>query len=171
MISGSTRGLALFTVPAPRPLGPADLDAAAAIVHRAIGGSRYEPRALELLRDAALAPGAEHRGLLVEHAGAPAGVAIYGWVAGASGVGRLYLVAVAEPVRGCGIARTLITALARELARDGARFLLAEVPDDPEILGDYWALLAACAFREESRVADLVQDGVALAFLRRELRP
>jgi hypothetical protein len=54
-------------------------------------------------------------------------------------------------------------------ARDaGARFLLAELPDDPAI-GAVVALLRDNGFYEDARVPDFFRDGVALTFLRMNL--
>jgi hypothetical protein len=54
-------------------------------------------------------------------------------------------------------------------ARDsGARFLLAEVPDDPA-MGAILTLLESHGFVEEARVPDFYRDGVALRFLERRL--
>jgi len=53
-------------------------------------------------------------------------------------------------------------------AKAGARFLLAEMPDDPA-LGTVFALLREHGFREEARVPDFYREGVALTFLRLEL--
>ena len=50
-----------------------------------------------------------------------------------------------------------------------ARFMLAELPDDPRELGGSRDFLEALGFHEESRVDDFYRDGIALAFMRREL--
>jgi hypothetical protein len=57
----------------------------------------------------------------------------------------------------------------RDIARDaGARYLLAEMPDDPA-LGTVLALLRDHGFEEEARVPDFFREGVALSFLRLNL--
>ena len=50
----------------------------------------------------------------------------------------------------------------------GARYVLAEMPDDPA-LGTVLALLREHGFREEARVPDFYREGVALTFLRLDL--
>jgi GNAT superfamily N-acetyltransferase len=97
-----------------------------------------------------------------------AGVAIYGEVAGAIGAGKMHGMAVAPDSQRHGIARTLIDALVAELARRGARFVLVEFPDAPE-LSVGRALLLQCKFIEEARLPNFFVDGVALSFLRRNL--
>ena len=140
-------------------------------MREALASSPYEARAIEVLRLALDAPGAEAEGIVAMRGDAVIGVAVYGELAGAVGAGRLHLVAVAPGARGQGVGSALVAHAARALRERGARFLLAEVPDDPHVLGDYWALLVACGFFEESRVADFYRDGIALAFLRRALTP
>jgi ribosomal protein S18 acetylase RimI-like enzyme len=141
------------------------------IIRSALGDSSYADAAEETLADIAeeRVPESECR-CLVHHADADIdALVIFGVFAGALGAGRLHFVAVDEPARGRGLGAALLAAAIGVLRAGGARFLLAEVADDPAILGDYWAFLAEQRFREEARVADLVRDGVALAFLRREL--
>jgi ribosomal protein S18 acetylase RimI-like enzyme len=154
-----------------RALLPNDLDTVCALVRGAVGGSPYEARLVEVARAAVLAPNVETRGLAAEEQGTVAGAAVYGEFSGAQGAGRLHFVAVADGARGRGIGTALVSCVARELRESEARFLLAEVPDDPARLGDYWALLARCGFREESRVDDLFRERIALAFLRLDLTP
>ena len=59
-------------------------------------------------------------------------------------------------------------AMAATSKEAGARFLLAEMPDDPA-RGTVFALLREHGFREEARVPDFYREGVALTFLRLEL--
>lgn len=152
-----------------RPLAPPDLDAALEILREVVSGSPHGEELGAVLHRAAMAPSDEARGIVGVQGDAVVGVVVYGEFAGASGASRVHLVAIAEPVRGVGIGTALMARAIEELRSRGARLVLAEVPDDPEVLGDYWAFLAACGFREEARVPDHVRDGVALAFLRRDL--
>ncbi|HEX6535985.1 MAG TPA: GNAT family N-acetyltransferase [Gemmatimonadaceae bacterium] len=152
-----------------RSLGSSDLDAAVALVREAAGGTRYEQGAVEALTAAVLTPGVEARATGAFRDGSLAGVLVHGEFAGAIGAGRLHVVTVAAPWRAGGIGHALVGHAARELRARGARFVLAEVADDAPALGAYRAFLARCGFREESRVADLVADGVALTFLRQDL--
>ncbi|HEU4641427.1 MAG TPA: GNAT family N-acetyltransferase [Gemmatimonadaceae bacterium] len=156
-------------MPELRPLAPAHLHDALAIVHDAVGDTAYEPSLVEWLRSALAAPGEEARGTGAWAGEELAGVMVHGAFAGAVGAGRLHLVAVAPGWRAQGVGLALVTHAVTELRAHGARFLLAEVPDDAEALGDYWAFLARCWFHEEARVDGLVREGIALAFLRRDL--
>lgn len=152
-------------------LAPADLAAAVTLVRAAVGGTRYEEGVVEALTAAVRTPGAEARATGARRGASLAGVMVHGEFAGAAGAGRLHVVAVDPPWRADGIGLALVAHAVRDLRARGARFLLAEVADDQPALGDYRAFLARCGFREESRVDDLVADGVALAFLRRDLAP
>lgn len=151
-----------------RALAAPDLDAALAVLRDAAPPA-YRDALADALRGAVGTPGDEARATGAWEEGELAGVVVHGAFAGAVGAGRLHGIAVAAPRRYAGIGTALLAHTMRELRARGSRFLLAEVPDDPPALGDYWAFLARGMFREEARVDDLVRDGVALAYLRREL--
>ena len=51
------------------------------------------------------------------------------------------------------------------LRSEGARYISADVPDDPAI-GAIVSLLRDSGFEEEARVPDFYREGVALTFLR-----
>jgi ribosomal protein S18 acetylase RimI-like enzyme len=67
-----------------------------------------------------------------------------------------------------GVALALMEAVHRDLAARGARFVLAEVPDDA-IGRPARELLDRCGYVEDSRVPDFFREGVPLLLLRREL--
>ena len=96
------------------------------------------------------------------------GVAVFGCVAGAEGAAKMHGMAVAPDAQRHGVARALIEAFVAELQRRGARFVLVEFPDAPELAGGR-TLLQHARFVEESRVKDYFRDGIALVFLRRDL--
>jgi ribosomal protein S18 acetylase RimI-like enzyme len=77
--------------------------------------------------------------------------------------------AVAPEAQRHGIARMLIEAFTEDLSRRGARFVLVEFPDAPELSGGR-TLLQQAKFAEESRVRDYFRDGIALVFLRRDIK-
>ena len=145
-----------------------DWPAARALLAAESARHAYAERALEVL-DAAVRGSAEYRVVVAESGGTPVGVLVYGTTAGAVGAGALYGIAVAERWRRRGTGAELVRHGAEALRAGGARFALAEVPDDESAVGDVLGLLAAAGFREESRVPDFYRDGVALLFLRREL--
>ena len=130
----------------------------------------YAAHALEILSGAVESPSAEMRALAAGVGGELAGVVVYGMVAGTLGAGRVYLVAVTAGARLRGVATRLVDSAGAELEREGARFVLAEMPHDPR-LAPGRELLLRSGFAEESRVPDFYADGVALTFLRRPVSP
>ena len=155
--------------PAPlRPLSEGDLGAALALLRAALPEPSYADALASVVESAALSPGAEASGLVVELDGALVALAVYGEYAGATGAGRLHLVVVAGAHRRRGLGAKLLSQIDEELAACAARFVLAELPDDHPALDDYLAFLRACSFTAESRIPDFHRPGVALLFLRRE---
>ncbi len=96
------------------------------------------------------------------------GVAVYGVVAGTEGAAKMHGMAVAPEAQRHGIARALIAAFSDDLHTKGARFVLVEFPDAPELAGGR-TLLQQAKFVEESRLKDYFRDGIAMVFLRRDL--
>lgn len=141
-----------------------------ALVDGALGGTPYEAAAREVLAAAAAHPSDERRGLAAERRSGLAGVLVYGVYAGAAGAGRLHLMLVAPNARRAGVGSALLERAVGRLRTEGARFLVAEVPDETALLDGCRSFLFARDFFEEARVADLVREGVALTFLRRPLR-
>ncbi|HTD59095.1 MAG TPA: GNAT family N-acetyltransferase [Gemmatimonadaceae bacterium] len=143
--------------------------AARALFTQAFGNTLYAaaPR-FALARALAAESPSESAGLVAESDGRLVGVAVFGLVAGAEGAAKMHGMAVAPDAQRHGIARELIEAFVGELQRRGARFVLVEFPDAPELAGGR-TLLQHAKFAEESRVKDYFRDGIALVFLRREL--
>lgn len=152
-----------------RPFRESDLDAVRALFE--IEGARhhYAARPIELL-EAAAAGGdeGEYRVLVADDGASVRGAVVYGMVAGAVGTGMLHGVVVARDWRRRGTGRALADAACAALAASGARVVIAELPDDAA-LADVHALLSHAGFVEEARAPDLVRDGVAIVFRRREL--
>ena len=151
-----------------RPLSEGDLGAALALLRGAAAGSSYLDTLASAVENASLTPSVENRGIIAEIDGTIVALTVYGEYAGASGAGRLQLVAVAERYRRRGLGALLVNRVVEELGARAARFILAELPDDRPALDDYIAFLRACSFTEESRVPDLYRPGVALVFFRRD---
>jgi ribosomal protein S18 acetylase RimI-like enzyme len=151
----------------PRPLSAVDAVGARGVAERMFGGTPYHDRVVELLGLAAQGD-IEHQTLIVEHAGSLAGFAIYGEIAGAAGAGRLHVVAVDPAGSAADVGARLVDAVVETLRRAGARFVLAEMPEDPALDGAVGVLRAA-GFEQEARIPDLFREGVALVFLRKEL--
>jgi len=134
----------------------------------ALGVTPYIDRALEVLEFAERGNDPEHRAMVIARDGTVAGLALFGKIAGTSGGARLHTAVLAPGVRADDVGGRLMRAVSDAARSSGARFLLAEMPDDPA-LGAVLALLREHGFREEARVPDFYREGVALTFLRLEL--
>jgi len=122
---------------------------------------------MEILALAERGHDSEHRALLIERDGTVAGLVLYGAIAGTIGAAKVHAAMLAPGVN-TEVGVRLLDAAASHMAADGARFFIAEMPDDPALHAPI-ELLRACGFVEESRIPDFYRDGVALRFLRREL--
>jgi hypothetical protein len=143
-------------------------DVLRALVLAEVFGTPYSETPLYALERALAESGGEYQLAEVTVGNAVGAIALYGAVAGTIGTARLYLVAPTGGPDRAHVSRALESAIA-QLKRDGVRLLIAELPDEKCMAG-MRKLLLECGFREESRVADLFRDGVALTFLRRDLR-
>ena len=149
----------------PRPLVPDDHSGARVLLLGALGVTPYIDRALEVLELAERGNDPEHRALVVARDGTVAGIALFGTIAGTDGGARLHAAALAPGVDADDVGERLLRSV-EQVGRDaGARFLLAEMPDDPAI-GTVLSLLRDHGFQEEARVPDFYRDGVALSFLK-----
>lgn len=153
---------------APRALSPDDHVPARVLLMGALGVTPYIDRAMEVLQLAERGHNHEHRALVIARDGTVAALALYGAVAGALGVSKLHAAVVAPSVSVADVGQRLVTAVLDEARSEGARLVIAEMPDDPAT-GQVRALLASVGFEEEARVPDFYRDGVALTLLRREL--
>lgn len=147
-----------------RPFAPADRVAARALIAAELPTNPYATRALDLVGE--LAPGGEYQAMVAEDNGRPVGVVVFGLVAGSQGAGSLYAAVVEPAYRRRGVGSALVHAAADALRALGARFVIAEVPDDPWATAHFVGLVSATGFTEAARVPDLYRDGVALAFWR-----
>ena len=151
----------------PRTIAPDDHVGARVLLMGALGVTPYVDRAMEVLQLAERGHDGEHRALVIARDGTVAAMALFGAVAGAFGVVRIHAAVVAPGV-GDDVGARLLAAVAAAARAEGARMLVAELPDDPAV-GSIRALLTATGFHEEARVPDFYRDGVALSFLRQEL--
>ena len=151
-----------------RRLHAVDAPAARALARGAAEGTPYAEAPLHALERALAGGDDEAWALVAEREGGMAGLVLLGLVAGAAGAGRLQLVVVAEGTRRAGVGRALLDAAASDAAAHGARFLLAEIAEDPRLAPAH-ALLRIAGFRVESRIPDFVREGIGIAFLRRDL--
>ena len=109
------------------------------------------------------------RGLIAVRESLIIAFVLYGSIAGSEGAGRIQLVVTHPRFRRAGIARRLVESAADDLVRSGARFVIAEMPEDPA-LSPALSLLDRCGFSTEARVSDFYRDGVGMAVFRRDLR-
>jgi len=153
---------------APRPLSPDDHVAARVLLMGALGVTPYIDRAMEVLQLAERGAGRddEHRALVIARDGTVAALALFGAVAGAAGVKKLHAAVLAPSVSPTDVGERILRAVLDEARDEGARFVVAEMPDDP-VMGQIRALLSSVGFEEEARVPDFYRDGVALTLLRR----
>lgn len=154
----------------PRPLLPEDTQSTRVLLLGTLGVTPYIDRALEVLERAERSGGndPEHRAMVVARDGTVAGVVLFGLIAGTEHAARVYTAVVAPSVQPGDVGARLMRSVSEAARAAGARFLLAEMPDDPAI-GSVLALLREHGFREEARVPDFFRDGVALTFLRAAL--
>jgi len=157
------------------PITVRALDAATAglareLAQASVDGTPYAEHALTTLYDAATKPGRESRALIVLSSDSEdlLGVIVFGEVAGTVGTGKLHCINVTASARLQGIASRLIDAAISDLAEKQARFVMAELPDDPRIAA-VQDLLLCNKFVEEARIPDFYADGVALICFRREI--
>jgi ribosomal protein S18 acetylase RimI-like enzyme len=149
----------------PRALLAEDSQGTRVLLMGALGVTPYIDRALEVLSLAERGNDPEHRALVIARDGTVAGLILFGAIAGTIGGARLHTAALAPGVDADDVGDRLMRAVAKQSHESGARYMLAEMPDDPA-LGTVFTLLREHGFREEARVPDFFREGVALTFLR-----
>lgn len=152
----------------PRPLQPEDTQSTRVLLMGTLGVTPYIDRALEVLERAERGGDPEHRGMVVARDGTVAGLVLFGTIAGTAHAARLHTAVLAPGVVTGDVGARLMRSVLDAAREGGARFILAEMPDDPAI-GKVLSLLRDHGFREEARVPDFFRDGVALTFLRLSL--
>jgi ribosomal protein S18 acetylase RimI-like enzyme len=149
----------------PRLLLPEDTQGTRILLMGALGVTPYIDRAMEVLALAERGGDPEHRGMVVARDGTVAGLVLFGLVGGTAHAARLHTAVLAPGVHTSDVGGRLMRSVEDAARSAGARFILAEMPDDPAI-GKVLALLREQGFREEARVPDFFREGVALTFLR-----
>jgi hypothetical protein len=149
-----------------RPVDVTDAEALRALVRGQLEGTRYCARLLEQLDAALTLADAEYEGIvaIARDDARIVGLALMGPVAGAAGVVKLHALLADDR----GALDALVESARETSAASGTRMLVCELPDDDPFLNASRALCEH-GFVEESRVEDLVSDGVALRLL--VLRP
>jgi ribosomal protein S18 acetylase RimI-like enzyme len=144
----------------------ADRAAVQALVDHDVAGTAYADVVRYFVRLALEGRREESRAIVAVLHDEVAGVALYGAVAGAVGTGRMHFVAVSASARLHGIGVGLCDAALSDMARDGARLVTAELPDD-RVIHAGRVLLTRAGFSEVARVADYYRDGVDLVIVAR----
>lgn len=142
-------------------------DVARSLVLAEVFGTPYSETPLYALERALAGGSSEFRIAEVERDGRIAALALFGAFAGTVGTARMFLIAPTN-ADAHSLAAEVCAAAMSALHAEGTRLVIAELPDDPCVDG-MRKLLLESGFHEESRVDDLIRDGVALTFLRREL--
>src|ERR1041385_2559454 len=99
----------------------------------ALGVTPYIDRALEVLALAERGNDPEHRALVIARDGTVAGIAMFGVIAGTQGGARFHCAALAQGIRADDVGDRLMRAMADAARASGARYLLAEMADDPAL--------------------------------------
>lgn len=152
-----------------RALGDGDAAVVRALAEREFARVPEGEAARSAIESALAGSSDEYRAVVGEERGDVIGVAVYGPVAGTVGTAKLHAILVTAAARTRGVAAGLCDHVAAELAVEGARLMVAELPDTPA-LRPGMLLLERCGWREEARVPDFFAEGVALRLFRRELR-
>src|SRR5256885_574328 len=132
---------------APRALSPDDHVPARVLLMGALGVTPYIDRALEVLELAERGHDREHRALVIARDGTVAGLTLFGEIAGTANGARLHTAVLAPGVDADDVGGRLMRAVCDAMRDAGAKFLLAEMPDDPAI-GTVLSLLRHHGFRE-----------------------
>jgi ribosomal protein S18 acetylase RimI-like enzyme len=156
-----------ITSSAARPITPEDVAAVRALLKSDPAAARYLSRVATLVEGAAKGKG-EHRALVTGNSREMRGVVVYAHVAGSEGAAAINAVSVLEPRRRRGVASALVNSACAELQARGARLVVAEVADDPELAG-VRALFARCGFSEGGRVRDFFKRGIDMVVMERRL--
>jgi ribosomal protein S18 acetylase RimI-like enzyme len=151
------------------PITHALLPQATLVLERVLRDTPYLDGALDALRAAVQSPGTDGRAMGTMIEDHLESVIVFGFFGGADGAGRVQLAVVEPEVRRARIGWLLVEDAAAQLGEEGARFVLAELPDDPRALPGAREFLKSVAFSEESRVENFYRDGVSLLFMRREI--
>lgn len=145
------------------------LPQATLVLERVLRDTPYLDGALDALRSAVESPGDDARAVGTMLEGRLESVIVFGFFGGADGAGRVQLTVIDADVRRMRLGWLLVEDAVSYLETRGARFVLAELPNDPRALPGARDFLESMSFREESRVEDFYRAGVAQLFMRREI--
>jgi len=152
-----------------RPAADVDRQTLEALVTQSIVTTRFAEVPLYALRSAFERSTPESQVIVVDGGRGMVGCALFGHVAGTIGTGRVNFVVVTPAEQRRGIGSKVCEAAVSQLAAQGVRNVVAELPGDSLFMGGR-ALLERCGFVEVSRVPDYYSDGVDLLVLQRSMR-
>jgi ribosomal protein S18 acetylase RimI-like enzyme len=144
----------------------AELETLRAIVRKELVGSSYRAAADYFVALALQGKSQESRGIVAERASMVVGYALLGEVAGTSGTARILLMAVVPSARREGIGGALCDTVTAILELNGARSIVAELPNDDSTTVAR-GVLSRCGFVEAGRIPDYYREGVDLLILQR----
>jgi ribosomal protein S18 acetylase RimI-like enzyme len=151
-----------------RPLVPSDATLVRPLVRRILERTTYAEQPIATLEGALQGFSDECLGIVASDPDEIVGLVLFGLVAGSSGAGRVYLVAVAERARRQGVATRLVEAACADLSARGGRFVFAELPEDSDLTSSH-ELFRARGFQKEGQVPEFFRPGIGLVLLRRAL--
>jgi ribosomal protein S18 acetylase RimI-like enzyme len=149
-----------------RSVVSADRETLERLVARIYATSRFAEVATYALRMALEGEANESQAIVAERAGAVVGLGLFGEVAGTIGTARIHFMAVALDERSRGIGSAICEAALARLEDQGARNVVAELPDEAAFVSGR-ALLERWGFAPVARVADYYSDGVDMLIFER----
>jgi len=149
-----------------RSVGSADRETLERLVAQTCATSRFAEVATYALRMALEDEANESQAIVAERAGTVVGFGLFGQVAGTIGTARIHFMAVALDERSRGIGSAICEATLARLAEQGARNVVAELPDETAFVSGR-ALLERWGFAPVARVADYYSDGVDMLIFER----
>src|SRR4051812_5374109 len=135
----------------------------------ALGVTPYIDRALEVLELAERGNDNEHRALVIARDGTVAAMALFGEIAGTANGAKLHTAVLAPGVRAEEIGPRLMGAVVEALRKVGAKFLLAELPEDPAF-ENFLPLRRHQGLGEKPRFPAFSREGTPLSSLRPPLK-
>jgi ribosomal protein S18 acetylase RimI-like enzyme len=152
-----------------RAAGSDDRPAALALLEQEVQLRPYMELPSYYLDLALSSPSEEARMLAAEVGGQLVGLVVLGLVAGSVGAGRVFVLVVHNDHRHRALGRALLSEAVTELEGMGARFVIAEIPDDPPL--GLVRFFESASFEIIGRLANYYRDGVDQVIVSRDCHP